>query len=171
MNRALVCHSASRHSMRRFFTFAFVGSVGTAIQYAVLGLSVALGTTHSVAGSAVGYALGSVANYLLNYRFTFRSRAPHAQAATKYFTILAVGWVLNLCLMSLFVIRIGWSHWISQALTTAIGLVWNYTGSHLWAFRSASPNPTPFSTEGSTVAPRWTQCVTAAETIMDEYAT
>lgn len=120
----------------RFFTFAFVGSVGTAIQYAVLGLGIALGTAHPVTCSATGYALGSVANYLLNYRFTFRSKAPHAQAAAKYFTVLAVGWVINLCLMSLFVVGIEWGHWISQVLTTGIGLVWNYSGSNWWAYRS-----------------------------------
>lgn len=130
--------------------FAFVGSVGTAIQYTVLGLSVALGSAYSVAGSAVGYALGSVANYLLNYRFTFQSKAPHSKAAAKYFSILAVGWLINICLMSLFVIGIGWSHWISQVLTTFIGLIWNYTGSHHWAFRS-SPYPAPCFAEGAEV--------------------
>ncbi|MDD8042546.1 MAG: GtrA family protein [Verrucomicrobiota bacterium] len=137
MTRALVCHSAARPGMGRFFTFTLVGSVGTAIQYAVLGLGVTLDVAQPVACSAVGYALGSVANYLLNYRLTFQCKAPHAQAATKYFTILAVGWLINLCLMFLFVVRIGWSHWISQVLTTVLGLVWNYTGSHRWAFHSS----------------------------------
>lgn len=135
MNRALVCHSSARHSMGRFFTFAFVGSVGTAIQYAVLGFGVALNMAQPVVCSAVGYALGSVANYLLNYRLTFHCKAPHFQSAAKYFTVISVGWVINLCLMSLFVIRIGWSHWISQVLTTVIGLVWNYSGSNWWAYR------------------------------------
>ena len=119
----------------RFLMFALVGSVGTAIQYTVLGLGVALGGAHPVAGSAVGYALGSVVNYLLNYRFTFQCSAPHTQAAAKYYTILGVGWVINLFLMSILVVGIGWSQWISQVFTSVVGLVWNYLGSNFWAYR------------------------------------
>jgi putative flippase GtrA len=137
MSHALVRYSAVRRGISRFVAFALVGGVGTAIQYAVLSFGVALNMAHPVSCSAVGYALGAVANYLLNYRFTFRSKAPHAQAATKYFTVLAVGWVLNLCLMSIFVVRMGWSPWMSQMLTTVIGLVWNYSGSNWWAYRAS----------------------------------
>jgi len=138
MIRATALFLVLRRRTGRFFTFAFVGSVGTAIQYTALGIGTMMGSSHPVTGSVVGYALGSVVNYLLNYRFTFQSKAPHSQSATKYFSILAVGWVINLCLMSLFVVSFGWGHWISQVITTTIGLIWNYTGSHHWAFRSAT---------------------------------
>ena len=166
MIRFKVCRSSAREGVARFLTFAFVGSVGTAIQYAVLGSGVSLDIATPVACSAAGYALGSVANYLLNYRFTFQSQVPHIQAATKYFSVLAAGWVLNLCLMSLFVVVIGWSPWKSQILTTAFGLVWNYTGSQRWAF---DPSRTTGVRPNATIHahPKWTRYALKAAPMND----
>jgi putative flippase GtrA len=85
--------------------------------------------------SAVGYIFGSVVNYLLNYLFTFKSGKSHIEAASKYYMVLGVGWCMNTGLMGLFVHRFAWNIWLSQVLTTGIGLAWNFTGSRWWAFK------------------------------------
>ena len=136
MIRVTAEDSALRRNLRRFATFTLVGSVGTAIQYTTLGVGDTAGIASPVICSATGYTLGALANYLLNYWFAFKCQTPHAQAGAKYIAILAAGWLINLCLMSLFVVSLGWNHWLSQVFTTTLGLLWNFAGSNLWAFRS-----------------------------------
>lgn len=132
----------SRPILRQFLRFAAVGLSGTAVQYACVAVAMAMsGKSATVAASAIGYILGSVVNYVLNYFLTFGSGKSHVEAASKYFAVLAIGWCLNLGLMSVFVHRWDWHPWLSQLLTTGIGLCWNFIGSKLWVFREAAPKP------------------------------
>nr|WP_314902317.1 GtrA family protein [uncultured Deefgea sp.] len=127
--------------IKKFLTFAAVGLCGTAIQYMVLWLGVEFFAIKAAIASGLGYALGSVANYLLNYFVTFKSQhnqKSHRDAATKFYVISGIGWCINTALMALFVGYWHWGYWFAQLLTTAIGLIWNFSGSHWWAFRHAT---------------------------------
>lgn len=124
----------------QFLRFAAVGVSGTAVQYACIQIAVVmdwglLGKSPAVSGSAVGYILGSISNYVLNYFLTFRSGKSHIEAAAKYFMVLALGWAINLGLMTLLVEHAQWWHWYAQVLTTGVVLCWNFGGSKLWAFK------------------------------------
>lgn len=126
---------------RQFLRFAAVGASGTAVQYIVLWAGVELFALPVAPASGAGYMLGSVVNYLLNYFFTFQSGKSHAETATKYYTVLAVGWCLNTGLMWLLAHLLGWNYWLAQILTTGIGLVWNFIGSRWWVFKQAGAGP------------------------------
>ena len=121
---------------RQFLRFAAVGATGTAVQYVVLWIGVEWLGWSAPASSALGYALGSVVNYLLNYFVTFGSEKSHVEAAAKYYAVLAVGLALTAALMTLFVSVLGWNYWIAQVATTGIALLWHFAGSRWWAFRS-----------------------------------
>jgi putative flippase GtrA len=121
--------------LRQFIHFAAVGLTGTAVQYVCLWIGVEYFLFNAPASSAVGYILGSVVNYLLNYFFTFGSTKSHKEAATKYFSILGIGWCINVGLMSVLVNYLNWYYWFAQIITTGIGLIWNFSGSKWWAFR------------------------------------
>ena len=126
--------------IRQFIQFAAVGLSGTAVQYASLQLAVMwqlslFNQLPSVTGSGVGYLLGSVVNYTLNYFLTFSSGKSHREAASKYFTVLAVGWCINFGLLKLLVEYWQWWHWYAQVLATGLVLCWNFAGSKLWAFK------------------------------------
>ena len=119
----------------QFLRFAAVGAIGTAIQYITLWIGVEMLAVSAVTASAVGYALGSIGNYLLNYFFTFESGKSHLEAASKYYTVLAIGWCINTGLMVYLVQHQHWNYWLAQILTTGIGLGWNFMGSRLWVFK------------------------------------
>jgi putative flippase GtrA len=125
-----------RSLARQFVRFASVGATGTAVQYAVLWAGVEAMGWPAAASSALGYALGSVVNYLLNYFFTFGSAKSHVEAAAKYYSVLAVGLALTAALMALFVNRLGWNYWVAQLLTTGVALLWHFAGSRWWAFKA-----------------------------------
>lgn len=120
---------------KQFLHFAAVGACGTLVQYSMLEAGTTLLGMRPEWASAIGYALGSVVNYLLNYFFTFSSGKSHMEAASKYFTLLGIGFCINTGLMALLADHLGWNKWIAQMLTTGIGLVWNFTGSRFWAFK------------------------------------
>ena len=122
---------------RQFLRFAAVGAAGTAVQYLTLWLGVEWFSLGAVTASAIGYLLGSVVNYVLNYFFTFASGKSHVETASKYYAVLAVGWCLNTALMTLFVRYLDWNYWIAQIVTTGLGLIWNFLGSRFWAFKPA----------------------------------
>lgn len=127
----------SKHSplLRQFIHFAAVGLTGTSVQYVTLWLGVEYVLVSAPFASAIGYLLGSVVNYLLNYFFTFESDKSHKEAASKYFSVVGIGWCINTGLMGLLVSYLNWYYWIAQLVTTAIGLIWNFSGSRWWAFR------------------------------------
>lgn len=122
--------------LNQFFRFALVGLSGTAVQYLSLWIGVEwLGSSATVA-SAVGYILGSIVNYILNYLFTFQSDASHRKTAPRYVAILAIGWSLNAVLMWLFAERWHWNYFLAQICTTGIGFFWNFSASRWWAFKA-----------------------------------
>ena len=131
--------STTSHALHhQFLRFAAVGASGTAVQYAVLWAGVEWAGISAAVASGLGYILGSVVNYLFNYFFTFQSQKNHGEAASKYFTLLGIGWCINTGLMWLLVHQLGWYYWLAQLLVTGIGLLWNFAGSRWWAFKPAS---------------------------------
>jgi len=129
-------HHFNRALFLQFMRFAAVGLSGTAVQY----LTLWTGCDHfavlsAQSASALGYMLGSVVNYVLNYFLTFGSSKSHTEAATKYFSILAVGWTINYGLMGYLPAHLGWNHWVAQLLSTGVVLIWNFSGSKWWAFK------------------------------------
>ncbi|MET3130005.1 putative flippase GtrA [Oxalobacteraceae bacterium GrIS 1.11] len=122
---------------RQFLRFAAVGASGTAVQYSVLWTGVELFGSSAAVASGLGYILGAVVNYLLNYFFTFQSAKSHGEAAAKYFTLLGIGWCMNTGLMWLLTHNLAWNYWLAQVLVTGIGLIYNFVGSRWWAFKPA----------------------------------
>ncbi|WP_206953183.1 GtrA family protein [Trinickia acidisoli] len=121
----------------RFVAYACVGATGTAVQYVVLAMLVSTATLGAVAASCVGAAAGAIVNYLLNYRFTFRSDNAHRVAAPRFFVVAAVSIALTSVLMTVFThtLRMPWL--AAQCVTTACVLALTYTINSAWAFRSA----------------------------------
>ncbi|MBV1775431.1 GtrA family protein [Burkholderiaceae bacterium DAT-1] len=132
----------TRHEalIKQFLQFALVGLSGTGVQYVSLWIGADILGTSATTASAIGYILGCFVNYYLNYLFTFKSAKSHADAASKYFTVVGVGWCINTGLMALFTGWLGFPKWPSQIVTTGIGLIWNFGGSKLWAFKHREPH-------------------------------
>jgi putative flippase GtrA len=129
-----------RAHLSRFARFALVGGVATAIQYALLVLLVrGLGLAPTPA-SSIGFVLSAGVNYLLNYRFTFRSRRPHGPAATKFAVLAGMGLLINAVIMRLMVAA-GVQYLLAQACATAVVLCWNFLGNSLWTFGIETARP------------------------------
>lgn len=125
--------------LARFVRFTAVGGVATGIQYAVLILLVSGGGMRPTPASSIGFALSAVVNYLLNYRYTFRSDRPHGPAAAKFAALAGTGLLINAAIMHLMV-DAGTPYLLAQVGATALVLCWNFAGNSLWTF---GPQPHP----------------------------
>jgi putative flippase GtrA len=124
---------------RQFLAFATVGACGTAVHYATLIAGVSIGID-PVTASALGWTFGAVVNYSLNYRFTFRSRLSHRQAAPRFAAIAAIGLVLNTLLMAIQIGPLGLHYLVAQVFATGAILCCNFVLSRTWAFKEAPRN-------------------------------
>jgi len=123
----------TKQMLGRLLRFMLVGGVATGLQYVILiALVRGVGVWPTVA-SGIGFVISAVANYLLNYHFTFRSDRPHAPAVAKFMTLVAVGLGINTVLMQL-LLGAGWYYLLAQVCATEVVLVWNFFGNSVWTF-------------------------------------
>ena len=117
----------------QFARFCLVGSVGTAVHYSALVAIVHL-LGMPMIGSIVGFVLGAMVNYVLNYRYTFKSVQRYPVTLAKFFTTACVGLVLNTLVMGLLTGLLGVHYFVSQLLATAGVVLWNFTVNLRWTF-------------------------------------
>lgn len=120
--------------IRKFILFTGVGAIGTGTHYLILVILVQALSINPVLASSAGALSGALVNYLLNYRYTFHSRKRHREAMTKFFTVAAVGFVLNGLLMTLGDQVLHLHYLLSQIIATVVVLMWNFAGNHFWTF-------------------------------------
>lgn len=120
----------------QFVRFCLVGTIATALQFAILiGGARMLGVDAVIASSA-GYVTGAIASYAMNYGFTYRSVRPHEEAVPRFIVVVAIGSVLNAVLMQIQIHELGFDYLAAQVLATGTVLVWHFVGHLHWSFRS-----------------------------------
>lgn len=133
----------------KLLRFAIVGGIATLVQYGTLIVSVEHWHWHAVVASSAGYLLSAVANYLLNYYFTFRSGNLHRVAALRFAVVAAAGLALNALAMALLAEKLRLPYLWAQVLATVVTLIWNFWANSRWSFGSRPP-PCADDLRGST---------------------
>lgn len=134
MGRALRHRLERRQSIGQFVRFVGVGIVATGIQFALLLVLMRSSTCGPVFASSIGYAAGAVANYLLNFSFTFRGNNPHHVAAIRFMVVCATGLGGNATLMFLLVHELHIAAVLAQAISLALITVWNFLLHRAWTY-------------------------------------
>jgi putative flippase GtrA len=111
------------------------GGVATASHYAVtIGCVEALDVMPVIA-SALGFAVGSVVKYWLNYTVAFRSRAPHGAALARFVAMLAALMAMNTLIFAALQQGLGLHYALAQAITTVLLIPPGYFVNRNWVFR------------------------------------
>lgn len=124
--------------MRGFASYTCAGAVGTALHYAVFvfltaASSGAPSTSGAVWASTVGATLGAGTNYLLNYRFSFRSVRRHREAAPRFALVAAGGLAINAATVGALCAE-GLPPLAAQLAATAAVLVGGFLFNRYWTF-------------------------------------
>ena len=117
----------------QFARFCLVGSMGTAVHYSAL-VAIVHFRGKPMIGSIVGFVLGAMVNYVLNYHYTFKSVQRYPVTLAKFFTTACAGLVLNTLVMGLLTGLLDMHYFLSQLLATAGVVLWNFTVNLRWTF-------------------------------------
>jgi len=118
----------------QFIRYGMAGAVGTAAQYAILCILVEGFAIGAVIASSVGAVAGAFVNYVLNYRYTFKSERPHADALAKYGVVSVAGIVLNGLVLALGTSALSLHYLGAQVLATLVVFFAAFTLNRAWTF-------------------------------------
>jgi putative flippase GtrA len=119
---------------QQFFIFAGIGAIGTTGHYAVLILLVQSLLFDPVIATTAGFIVGALINYVLNYRFTFRSSKRHREALTKFFSVAVLSAVINAAIMKAGITLFDLHYLVIQLIATCSVLALNFTANKYWTF-------------------------------------
>ena len=120
--------------------FAGLGVIGTLGHYTVLVVLVQFWAVDPVFASSLGFVVGAVINYILNYHFTFQSRKRHSEALTKFLIVAIIGAGINGFIMYIGVENTRINYMIIQLFATLVVLLWNFIVNSLWTFAHPAAN-------------------------------
>jgi putative flippase GtrA len=118
----------------QFLRFAGVGVIGTGAHYLVLVSLVQFAGMNPIFASMVGFVIGGLVNYFLNYHITFQSSQPHQTAMAKFFTVALLGLALNSFIVTLGIKKLAIHYLWAQLIATCLVLIWNFGSNRLWTF-------------------------------------
>jgi putative flippase GtrA len=124
--------------LRQLVTFAAVGLLATAIQYVILMIGVEFFGQSPTLSSGVGFTVSAVVNYLLNYRFTFRSSGAHTSTVLRFILVSSVGLLLNVVAMHLLTAVWHVQYVLAQVIATGFVFTWTFCGSAFWTFAAGA---------------------------------
>jgi putative flippase GtrA len=118
----------------QFRRFLKVGFGVTALDYLVMIAAVQWLGLGSVLASGLGFTVGSLANYLFNRYYTFRSSTPHGTAMLRFMLVIGSGLGITLLLMYWFTARWALPYLLARMLTTGMVMFWHFAGNAFWSF-------------------------------------
>lgn len=119
---------------QQFFIFSSIGAIGTVAHYTTLILLVQIIHTGPVFATTIGFVIGALINYILNYRITFNSNKRHRETLTKFFSVAGLAAVINGLIMSVGIIMFDVHYLTIQVIATCIVLVHNFIANKYWTF-------------------------------------
>lgn len=120
---------------KQFAKFTSVGAVATSGHYLTLIVLREIIDMPVVAATTLGYLVGALINYWLNFHWTFARQASHRRAIPRFFSIATLGLMLNAGLMHIMVNRFSWWYLLAQVIATGLVLVFNFVCNRLWTFK------------------------------------
>ena len=123
-----------RGTIGQFMLFAGVGAIGTIGHYTTLIVLVEFWALDPVIASCLGFVVGALINYILNYHFTFQSDKRHREALTKFLLVAIAGAAINGVIMYIGVENTQFNYLLVQIFATTVVLLWNFIVNKLWTF-------------------------------------
>lgn len=120
-------------ALTQFARYAVVGLASNAIGYVIYIALTNLGLGPKLAMSLM-YAIGVLQTFVFNRNWSFRFAGAAAPALVRYALAYALGYVINLLALLLFVDRIGLPHqWVQGALIVVVAVML-FLAQRYWIF-------------------------------------
>lgn len=123
--------------------YGIAGVLATGAHYSTMVVLISGLAAHEVVASSLGFVVGAMVKYPLNYWLVFGSRQRHRVAVPRFVLGLAFSFVLNAALLALLLRILDAHYMVSQVLTTGAVILANYFIARLWVFRNPAPEFRP----------------------------
>lgn len=100
--------------MKQFSLFLTVGVFNTLLGYSVIFACMYLANLSAEVSNFLGYAVGLIASYILNRKYTFNSLQRQSREVPRFLTVFAIAYGLNFLLLLLLIYSLGVHEGISQ---------------------------------------------------------
>ena len=131
----------SNQTIRQFLSYFGVGGVSAIVEWAVFSLFEALFNVPFLLATALAFLVSTSVNWYLGRRFTFKSNRyqnKRGKEIVLVFSVSAVGLILNLILMAVFVnvfrMNTHLLKTVAKILATGIVFFWNYLSRKYWIY-------------------------------------
>lgn len=104
---------------KQVIRYIIVGVASNTIAYLLYLVLTQLGVGHKAAMSCI-YVIGAAINFYLNRKWTFRAVQSVRAGLARYLVAIALGYLLNLAWLYLFVDLLGWQHELVQAAAIVV---------------------------------------------------
>tara|TARA_A100001037_G_scaffold131137_2_gene118894 strand:- start:37866 stop:38246 length:381 start_codon:yes stop_codon:yes gene_type:complete len=123
--------------MRRVAPFLLVGCCAALVHQLVVIALVESGLLSPQVANVPGFGAAWVVSYLGHRNLTFRSDAPHWQAAPRFLAVSIFSFATNQSLFMALLNFAGVQYIVALLITQVVVAVGTYVLSAVWAFRSA----------------------------------
>jgi putative flippase GtrA len=115
--------------------YAGVGGVAALIEWTGFALLIGPARFHYLVAVAISFIIATAVNYVLSSRFVFvRGRHPAHKELMLLYLVSALGLIMNLLLMTLFVGQLSIPAMPAKMASTGIVFIWNFSSRKIWVF-------------------------------------
>ena len=120
--------------LRRLIKFGLVGILATFVFYLALWGMVEILKIPILLATSIAFAMVTIENYLLHYKWTFRSSNAHTIAFPRFILMSAGGFIINFVIMFAGVNLLDFNYLLIQAAAIVMVVTWNFVLTHFWIF-------------------------------------
>ena len=119
------------------FRYLIGGGTGALVHFLLLiGLIEAFATPPVIATS-IGFIIGSLVNYTLQYHWTFAADGPHHVMLGRYALVTTITMLINDALFWVFTEQLGVHYLLAQGIATGAMLIVNYVVNKNFTFATS----------------------------------
>jgi len=126
-----------QHLIKKFIKFGMVGVSGVAVDFGITWVFREILSIDQYVANSIGFMCAVVSNYLLNRRWTFRSKDPAVAAQFGKFLLVAlVGLILNNTIIYLLHDCSTVPFYSAKLLATGVVMLWNFAANNWFTFKN-----------------------------------
>jgi putative flippase GtrA len=121
--------------MKQFFRFLAVGVLNTLLGYCIIFFCMYLAKMSPEVSNVVGYLVGLVTSYILNKKYTFRSKQNRRVEIFRFLAVFVIAYAANFLVLIVLIHKIGVHEGVSQVLAGVIYVAASFIMNKHYVFK------------------------------------